>query len=167
MDKNQIKIIEEIKTFQYIKRNGIACKTEVKRLLDGKEEMKDYSFDSLIRVRSKNEDIIIGLYGDFQDVITKRIYWENFTYLEIEEICKKFSLYFDEDINYPSASLQLEKKGQIATISIKESNISNNYFIIIYYFDDGESRRNPQLYVQGIWEVELSEEFKKMLYTEL
>ena len=164
MDKDQIKVIEEITTFQYIKRWGKFLKTSVKKFLNGNEEMRDYSFETMIKVRSKNEDITIGIFGDFQEVITKRIYWEHFTYNEVEEFCKKFDLFFDKDFNYPSASFELKKDKLIATLSLKKSSVANNYFIIIYYFDDGESRRNPQLYIHGIWEVELSEELKRKLY---
>jgi hypothetical protein len=46
---------------------------------------------------------------------------------------------------------------------VKKSHVTNKYFIIIYHFDDGEGRRSPELYVHGIWEVELSEELKKSL----
>jgi hypothetical protein len=44
--------------------------------------------------------------------------------------------------------------------------LTENYSIAIYYFYDGEGRRNSELYVHGIWEVELSEEFKKSLNME-
>jgi len=163
MNKNQITIIEEIKTFQYVKKNGTACNTEIKRLLNGNEEMRDYSFETLIGIRNKDEEIIIGIYGQFPDVLIRRIYWENFNYDEIKVLSEIFKLYFNNNSNYPSASLESEESKLMATLAIKKSHSSNNYFLVIYHFDDGESRRSPQLYVHGIWKVELSEEFARTI----
>jgi hypothetical protein len=44
--------------------------------------------------------------------------------------------------------------------------LTESYFIAIYYFDEGKSKENQELYVHGIWEVELSEELKKSLSME-
>jgi hypothetical protein len=167
MDKDQIKIINKIDKFEFIIRVWTSIKGRVGFLLNTGNEKSTYQqFDALIRIKNKDEDITIGIYGDFPEVITKRIYWENFTYNEIEKFCKDFILYFDEDVNYPSASLELGKDKLIATLSIKKSELTESYFIIVYHFDDGESRRSPELYVHGIWEVEFSEEFKKSLNME-
>ncbi|MDR2121539.1 MAG: hypothetical protein LBP34_00300 [Flavobacteriaceae bacterium] len=164
MDKYQIKIINKIDEFEFIIRLWNSIKGKVGFPLNtGNEKLIRLRFDALIRIKNGDEDITIGIYGDFPEVITKRIYWENFTYNEIEKFCKDFILYLDKDINYPSASLELGKGRRIATLSIKKSHATNNYFIIVYHFYDGEGRRNQELYVHGIWEVELSEEFKKSL----
>jgi hypothetical protein len=168
MDKDQIKIINKIEEFEFIIRLWTSIKGRVGLPLNtGNEKLIRLRFDTLIRIKDKDEDITIGIYRDFPEVITKGIYWENFTYNEIEKICKNFILYFDEDVNYPSASLELGKDKLIATLSVKKSHVTNNYFIIVYHFDDGEGRRSPELYVHGIWEVELSEEFKKSLNMEM
>jgi hypothetical protein len=165
MDKNQIEIIEKITSFRYIKRNGEVQNTTIKTFLDGKEKIDSYYLDVLIGFKTKNEENTIGIYGYFSEVFTKRIYWENFTYNEIKIIAETFELHFDDDFIYPSVSLDIGKNKLIATLSIKKSFTTDNYFLVIYYFNDGESRKNSQLYVYGIWEVQLSEEFKRKLYS--
>jgi hypothetical protein len=167
MGKYQIKIINKIEEFEFIIRvwNSIRGKLGFP-LNTGNEKSTYYCFDALLSFyTSQNEYVEQGIYWCLsKDVKIDRLNKKNFTQDFLNEM-KSFDLipktncYGLEYIGAKGNDLYSFPP----TVSIKKSELTENYFIVIYYFDDGESRKSPELYVHGIWEVELSEEFKKSL----
>jgi hypothetical protein len=134
----------------------------------GNEKSTYYCFDALLSFyTSQNEYVEQGIYGGDKGVKILELNRENFTQDFLNEM-KSFGLipklhrFGHEYLGTKGNDLHSFSP----TVSIKKSELTENYFIVIYYFDDGESRRSPELYVHGIWEVELSEEFKNNLNME-
>jgi hypothetical protein len=168
MDKNKIKIVNKIEKFEFIIRVWTSIKGRVGFLLNTGNEKSTYKqFDALIRIKNKDEDITIGLYGDFPENYYTNISWRSLEEQIVEQIIDTFQLSKEYSIKgNPFAIILIDDKVFSPNMVIKKSHVTNNYFIIVYHFDDGESRKSPELYVHGIWEVELSEEFKKSLNME-
>jgi hypothetical protein len=169
MDKNQIKIINKIDKFEFIIRvwNSIRGKLGFP-LNTGNEKSTHYCFDTLlIFYTPQHEYVEQCIYGGAKGVKIHELNQENFTQDFLNEM-KSFELIpklhrFGHGYLGPKGN---DLHSFSPTVSIKKSELTENYFIVIYYFDDGESRRSPELYVHGIWEVELSEELKKSLSME-
>ncbi|MDR2121537.1 MAG: hypothetical protein LBP34_00290 [Flavobacteriaceae bacterium] len=169
MDKGQIKIINKIEEFKFIIREWSYSRGKLGFLLNaGNKEITHRRFDALlIFYTSQDEYVEQGIYGSSKDVKIHRLNKKNFTQDFLNEmkslgLIPKFKFF---------GGKYLIRKGNdwyffSPTVSIKKSELTENYFIAIYYFDDGESKRNQELYVHGIWEVELSEEIKKSLNME-
>jgi hypothetical protein len=169
MDKDQMKIINKINEFKFIIRKWSYSKGKLDFLFTGNEEITRRQFDNLlIFYTSQHEYVEQGIYWCLsKDVKILELDQENFTQNFLNEM-KSFGLipklhrFGHEYIGLKGNDLYSFSP----TVSIKKSELTENYFIAIYYFDDGESRRSPELYVHGIWEVELSEEIKKSLNME-
>lgn len=151
MEEDKIIIIDEIKKFKFIKREWYSV--EGKYGIDLKTN-KIYHIDALIIFYSSN-----GKY------IEQNIYWNlsndtnvadltsnNFS----TEFLKVVSLKFD--LSYTNEAVKLKNGGITATLSVKKEE--KKYFMAI----DGESRREPNLYIYGIWEVKLSKKFEQELF---
>jgi hypothetical protein len=170
MDKNKIKIINKIEEFELITRLWTSIKGRVGFPLNiGNEKSTYFRFDVLLSFYTPQDEYIEqGIYKCLsKSVKIHRLNQENFTQDFLNEM-KSFDLipktncYGLEYIGAKGNDLYSFPP----TVSIKKSELTENYFIVIYYFDDGESRRNQELYVHGIWEVELSEKLKKSLNME-
>jgi hypothetical protein len=110
-----------------------------------------------------NENIKADLYGRTYNTICKDVSWINFPSKIVELFITPFELQKGISINGNVYADIKTEKGQISAMMAVRQHIDATY-IIIFYYDDGESRRNPSLYVHGIWEVELSEELKKFIF---
>jgi hypothetical protein len=169
MDKNKIKIVNRIEEFEFIIREWSSIKGKLGLPLNtGNEKSTCLRFDALLSFYTlQNEYIEQGIYWCLsKNVKILELDQENFTQDFLNEM-KSFGLIpklhrFGHEYLSPKGN---DLHSFSPTVSIKKSELTENYFIVIYYFNDGESRGNPKLYVHGIWEVELSEEFKKSLNT--
>ena len=155
MEEDKIIIIDEIKKFKFIKREWYSV--EGKYSVDLKAN-KIYHIDALIIFYSSNgkyieQDIYWNLSKDTKvaDLISN-----NFSTKFLKIVALKF------DLPYTNGVIKLKNRETTATLSVKKEE--KKYFITIYSFDDGESRREPNLYIYGIWEVKLSKEFEQELF---
>jgi hypothetical protein len=165
MDKNQINVINEIPQFKYALREWRVKDIKSQNLI-GVDNMSNYRTDAvLIFYTPQKEYVELCIYWNLS-IGTKvlGLHWENFNKQELKEIAETFKLQIvvNRDGNY---YLNVQNYANYsATLCIKKSEQADSYFIAIYYYDDGESRRNPELYVHGVWEITLSEELCKKIF---
>ena len=155
MEEDKIIIVDEIKKFKFIKREWYSV--EGKYNVDLKAN-KIYHLDALIIFYSSNGKYIEqNIYWNLsKDTKVADLISNNFSTEFLKVVSLKFNL------SYTDGAVKL-KNGEItATLSVKKEE--KKYFMAIYSFDDGESRREPNLYIYGIWEVKLSKEFEQELY---
>ena len=165
MEQNQINIIDKIPNFKFSIREWKA-----KTIKSGQEvsidSMSNYRQDAvLVFYTSQNEYVELSIYWNLS-LSTKNIElnWENFKEKELDEIAAIFNL---QIVVNKDGNLYLNVQDYAnysATFCIKKSEQTDNYFMTIYYYDDGESRRNPKLYVHGVWEVALSDNLSKKIF---
>lgn len=172
MGKNQIKVINRINDFKFIIREWKAIEGRYNTPLNiEKEKLSNYRLDALLIFYTLQKEYVEQCiyWCSSSDTKIIELNQDNFTPKLLNELISCFDLII-ETHRFGHKYLSCKENNLYTfspTISIKKSNQTDNYFIIIYYFDDGESRRNPQLYVHGIWEIELSEELKRILYLEI
>ncbi len=165
MENGQVNIINQIIDYKYIKREWLANNGKDNYLYKDSDEFSPYRLDALlIFYSSQKEYVELCIYWNIHsNTKILGLHWENFNKTLINELATKFKL--EIKINRDGNQyLRVKNLDYSLKIAIRRSIKTNSYFIAIYYFDDGESRRNPQLYVHGIWEVELSKEFEKIFF---
>jgi hypothetical protein len=164
MDKDKINIINKIDNFRYIRRHWTYIKGKEFLLHEENKELAHYKSDNLLIFYSnEGEYIELNISYNYNKTKIIQLFWENFSMNEIKMFSNLFNIKYDEDSQYPSISLKIGDSCLIAKMAIANSSISDHYFITVFCFEDGDSRKNSRLYVHGIWEVELSDEFKNKI----
>lgn len=152
--KKEIQIIKIINEYQYYDKDNVERESKIK------ESSIPFISDKYIQNISflDKEDIInIDLLGSTKNTEVKAISWRSLADDIVELLIHSFNLQRDYSVNgRPFA--YIPKLGFPANfLSMK---LYDNYkYFIIYYYDDGESRRNPLLYVHGIWKIYTSLDF--------
>ncbi len=161
-----MKINEEIQKFDYYDQDSRYGEADIRKLIETPRR-KDW-VKQLIGIRLKNNEyVLINLIGDSETIVSG-LYWQNFSNTELIQIAEKFDLRIEkiesiENKNNLVLDIDNDNFQSAANIAFRSITEKEACVLVIFNFDDGESRRSPQLYVHGIWEVELSEEFKKEL----
>jgi hypothetical protein len=166
-----ISIVSQIGNYEVYFQDNIIATCNTKEIINTPvlNEWKQIIGFSL----GNNEYVKMDLFGKSENTVKRRIYWENFTNDEVNVLSDIFNLNIYESkkireegkINFNAAKINLNNKESTAELVFKKSTINGKSLIVIFYYDDGESRRSPKLYIHGIWEVELSKEFEKKIYS--
>jgi hypothetical protein len=132
-------------------------------LYDGHSDSKYITSDVVITFYTSNKSEYVEL--ELSRIGRKRLSWNYFNKNEIKYISELFDMSYEFSDDYSCSFVKLDNHCPMLNIALKKSSFNDDiYFLIIFYYDDGEGRRNPELYVHGIWEVELSEELKKTIF---
>jgi hypothetical protein len=161
-----INVIHKITTFKYVIRQWWTINAQEKQLYDSKNKARLNQSDILLTFYSSSDEYMeFGIQGRFSDINRHSISWHNIenTFIEYLSIIFDLQLKINQDGNKYVNIIDANGNNYPAFLAIKRNSSKNNFFMVIFYYDDGESRRSSELYVQGIWEVELSEEFKETL----
>lgn len=166
-----VTIIKEYNEYNYYDGDRVVGKSAVEKIIET-PILREWKQLISFNIEGKHE-IIIELFGKYEKTIVKRLNWVNFTNDELMEFGSLFKLRINEAVtikkegkkDYLFATINLDENTHfVAELAIKRIVGSDKYAVVIFNFNDGESRKSPQLYVHRILEVEVANRFEKKLY---
>ncbi|MBL0112621.1 MAG: hypothetical protein IPP42_18005 [Saprospiraceae bacterium] len=174
MNRNRIiTIINELKDFNYFESSGKAFKGSLQKTLylDLNKNLVDHEINIILFVNLNS--ININLLKNDSHQMSKQLYKDYFLFSELETISRLFNLNYMErerdgvnTINIGSLEIihwNFNHKRHPAHVCIYKS--AKITYIIIFYYEDEDMGRIPlQLYIHGVWEVELSSDFTQKLF---
>jgi len=172
-----------------MEKDKIILKKKIDTFLANSLDSIDYSqfkVDSVIHfplTKSHNIKIENNITFSFQfDIFNTKVYRASkadFEYYGIDveilnELEIKFNLIKKAKLNKDYFSLHFREPSDFGTCNIAFQKDINHFFLIIYSSKRSREAQSPAedmygdniLYIYGIWEVELSEEFKKKVFGE-
>lgn len=162
-----IKINKNIIEFDYYKDGEKLGEFAVKKHLKNKEFIsKKFPFKQIVGFYDGDNYFKMDLLGNSENTIVANLSWRYFSNEVLKVFSNKFSIELYE-IAQNKYSLTYGENKTILNIAIK--NLEDNYFIFsIFYIHlpdlyRGAGKFEGELYIHGIWQVELSKEFKKII----
>jgi hypothetical protein len=97
----------------------------------------------------KGEVIKLELYGQSENTRITPINENNFDHIEFDMICQTFNLDYFRQINRHAIRTFNQRRFYLSFAS-KPSK--DSIYGVIFYLWDGDSRQNPELFIDGIFE---------------
>jgi hypothetical protein len=177
MDTNEMSMIatiESIKEFEYFNDNIKVGKSATGVVVTNSNFIdQTIPFKQVIGFyTNKGQYIKLDLRGKIEDTLSKALYWGNFSDHLLKSLSKELnfklkSATHKNEVNSLIGYVENLDSDFNAHLAIKKTK--DSFYIVVFFMDlpdleRGAGRFEGKLYLHGIWEAQLSDDFKKQIY---